>query len=88
LISAPYANSFMANANPEHYTCPNEATFTCYDPNYPLFRTAMYGLVKPWRIVRNMPNVVGCIEVILEPYKDAKGRVCWPKNAESVKTSR
>jgi len=85
LIAAPYANSFLANAHPEHYGCPNEATFQFYDPDYPLFISGSYGLVKPWKIVRNEANLGGCIEVILEPRKTKGGRPCLPKGPASMK---
>lgn len=74
-IAAPYANSFLANAHPEHYLCPNEATFQFFDPDYTLYMTGAYGMVKPWKIVRNDANFVGCIEVIMEPRKDKKGKI-------------
>lgn len=80
LIACPYAGSFLANAHPEHYLCANEATFTFFSPDYALYTTGAYGMVKPWKIVRNDPNLSGCIEVILEPYKDEKGKVCLPKD--------
>lgn len=79
LLAAPYAHTFLAAAHPEHYGCPNEATFQCYSPDYPLYQAAMYGRPRPWRIVRNSPNLGGCIEVIMEPYKTQKGRPCQPK---------
>jgi predicted SAM-dependent methyltransferase len=82
-IAAPYAGTFLAHAHPEHYMCPNEATFTFYDPNYPLYYSGSYGLAKPWKIIRNDANYAGCIEVIMEPYKDKKGHVCLPKELES-----
>ena len=78
-ISCPYANSFLAMAHPEHYSCPNEMTMTFYSPDYPLYMTGAYGLVKPWKIVRNSPNMSGCIEIIMEPYKNEKGEICVPK---------
>lgn len=78
-ISCPYAGSFLESAHPEHYGCPNEMTFTCYSPDYVLFRDAMYGMAKPWKIIRNDPNNTGCLEVILEPYKDKKGQPCAGK---------
>jgi len=83
LISAPYANTFLANAHPEHYQCPNELTFQFYDPRFNLFKSGSYGMVKPWTLIRNEPNVAGCIEVILEPCKDAKGKKCLPKKLVS-----
>jgi len=79
LIACPYAGTFLAHAHPEHYLCPNEATFQFFDPDYPLFMSGSYGLVRPWKIVRNEPNIAGCIEIILEPRKDKKGKPCLPK---------
>ena len=84
LISAPYATSFLAFAHPEHYGCPNEATFQFYDPDYALYHSGGYGKLRPWRIVRNDANLTGCIEVILEPRKDWRGRICLPKDATSA----
>lgn len=78
-IAAPYATSFLAFAHPEHYMCPNEATFQFFDPDYPLYQAGTYGTVKPWKIIRNDPNLTGCIEVILEPRKDKKGKAVWPR---------
>jgi len=77
--AAPYVNTFLANAHPEHYGCPNELTFQFYDPGFELFKSGSYGMVKPWKLIRNEPNAAGCIEVILEPYKDVKGKACLPK---------
>jgi len=71
LISCPYAGTYLDAAHPAHYGCPNELTFTFFDPDYAYFVHAPIG-TKPWKIVRNMPNPVGCIEVILEPRKNAK----------------
>ena len=38
LLGAPYYLSFGAYQDPTHYPCPNEATFTYFDPGYPLYR--------------------------------------------------
>lgn len=67
LLSAPYATSFGAYQDPSHYPCPNEATFTYFDPNY-----GLYGIYKPkpWKIIRNDYQINGNIEVILEARKD------------------
>jgi SAM-dependent methyltransferase len=86
-IACPYAGTWLAHAHPEHYSCPNEATFTFYDPNYPLFWSGSYGRVKPWRIVRQDFNVAGCIEIVMEPYKTEKGKSWLPKECESAKKS-
>lgn len=90
IISDFYALSPLACAYPGYYQCPTEFTFMFYAPDYDdllrqLLRQARMdydgarGL--PWKIVRNEPNVAGCIEVILEPYKDKKGLVCLPKKS-------
>lgn len=63
LISAPYYLSFGALQDPTHYGCPNEATFTYFDPGYPMYR--IYE-PKPWKLVRNDYQINGNMEVILE----------------------
>jgi hypothetical protein len=93
MISAYYAGNLFANSRPGHYSCPTELTFLTYSPDcpditivsqvYPLFRDHN---VRPWKVMRNDVNPAGCIEVILEPYKDAKGRICLPKARESRNT--
>lgn len=67
LLAAPYATSIGAFQDPTHYPCPNEATFTYFDPQYPL-----YGIYKPkpWKLVRNNYQLNGNVEIILEPRKD------------------
>lgn len=72
MISAPYAGTHLAHAHPAHYMCPNELTFQFFDPDYFYYQVTSYKKPKPWKIIRNMPNPVGCIEVILEPRKDVK----------------
>lgn len=69
LISAPYYLSFGASQDPTHYTCPNEATFTYFDPKYPLYQIYK---PKPWKVVRNDYTLNGNMEVILEAVKDGK----------------
>ncbi len=66
LISAPYAGSFGAQQDPSHYNCPNEATFTYFDPEQPLYNVYK---PKPWKLIRNNYQTTGCMEVILEPVK-------------------
>ena len=66
LISAPYALSMGAFQDPTHYPCPNEATFTYFDPNHALYKVYK---AKPWKLVRNNWQLNGNIEVILEPRK-------------------
>jgi len=72
LISAPYAGTYLAFAHPAHYGCPNEVTFQFFDPDYELYKITSYKKPKPWKIIRNMPNPVGQLEVILEPRKKKK----------------
>lgn len=72
MISAPHAGSYLDYAHPAHYKCPNELTFQFFDPDYRYYQVTSYKKPKPWKIIRNMPNPVGCIEVILEPRKNAK----------------
>lgn len=67
LLSAPYYLSFGACQDPTHYTCPNEATFTYFDPNHPLY--TIYK-PKPWKIISNDYKMNGNLEVIMEARKD------------------
>ena len=75
LLSAPYYMSIGATQDPTHYTCPNENTFTYFDPGYPLYNIYK---PKPWRLTRNDYQIVGNLEVILEAkkvgYQDNKER--------------
>ena len=77
LISVPYYMSFGATQDPTHYTCPNEATFTYFDPNYDMWRIYK---PKPWKLVRNDYQLNGNLEIILEKrpvarkYQDNKKR--------------
>ena len=73
LIAAPYADSFLAFAHPAHYTCPNEAAFQFFDPDYRLWHCEAKKAL-PWKIIRNDPNVTGCIEVVMEPRKTKDGK--------------
>ena len=66
LISAPYYLSFGAYQDPTHYPCPNEATFTYFCPDQPLY--VIYR-PKPWKIIRNAYQMTGNMEVILEAIK-------------------
>jgi hypothetical protein len=63
LISVPYYSSFGACQDPTHYPCPNEATFTYFDPAYPLYQIYQ---PKPWKVVANDYRYNGNLEVILE----------------------
>lgn len=69
LLSSPYANSFGAMQDPTHYGAPNEATFTYFDPGYPL-----YNVYKPkkWKLISNLYSLVGSMEVVMEAQKDEK----------------
>ncbi len=67
LISTPYYLSFGAYQDPTHYPCPNEATFTYFDPKYPLYQVYK---PKPWKLMRNDYSLNGNLEVILEALKD------------------
>lgn len=71
LISAPYYLSFGAYQDPTHYPCPNEATFTYFDPKFPLYEIYK---PKPWKLVRNNYALNGNLEVILEALKDEQGQ--------------
>ena len=66
LISSPYATSIGAFQDPTHYGCPNEATFTYFDPDFPLYNVYK---PKPWKLVRNSYVLAGNIEIILESRK-------------------
>lgn len=63
LISVPYYLSFGAYQDPTHYPCPNEATFTYFDPKF-----ALYNIYKPkpWKLMRNDYQMNGNLEVLLE----------------------
>jgi hypothetical protein len=74
-ISAPYAGSYLEAAHPAHYMCPNEATFQFFDPDYQLWHSCSYKKPKPWKIVSCFTNLGGCIELVLEPRKDKKGKM-------------
>jgi predicted SAM-dependent methyltransferase len=66
LISAPYAGSFGNWQDPTHYMGPNEATFTYFDPKYPLYRVYK---PKKWRLIGNNYGMSGNLEAILEAVK-------------------
>lgn len=71
LISVPYYLSFGAYQDPTHYPCPNEATFTYFDPNCPLYQIYQ---PKPWKVVRNDYQINGNMEVILEKRQARKDK--------------
>jgi len=63
MLSVPYWTSFGAFQDPTHYPCPNEATFTYFDPGYPLYQIYQ---PKPWKLVNNDYRYNGNLEVIIE----------------------
>ena len=75
LLSTPYAGSFGYYQDPTHCNPANEATWTYFDPQYPL-----YGIYKPkpWKVERNAYQMNSNMEVIL-----AKRTVEEGKKAES-----
>ncbi len=74
LISCPHAGSMFEAAHPAHYMCPNEVTFTFFDPDYHMWHACSYKKPLPWKITALRPNLAGNIEVILEPRKTKKGK--------------
>ena len=78
LLSCPYAGSYLEAAHPAHYMCPNEATFQFFDPDFMLWHSCSYKKPLPWKIVRSVFSLNGCIEMILEPRKDKKGKPVIP----------
>jgi len=65
MIAAPYAGSTGYFQDPTHCNPVNEVTWAYFDP---LDRSGLYNIYrpKPWRIVTNLWNVNGNIEVVLE----------------------
>jgi hypothetical protein len=63
LLSVPYYSSFGACQDPTHYPCPNEATFTYFDPAWPLYQIYK---PKPWKLIANDYRYNGNLEVIME----------------------
>ena len=78
LLSCPYSGSFLEAAHPAHYMCPNEAAFQFFDPDFMLWHSCSYKKPLPWKIVRSVFSLNGCIEIILEPRKDKKGKPVIP----------
>lgn len=74
LISCPYHGTFLEAAHPAHYMCPNEGTFQFFDPAYFFWHSCCYKKPLPWKLVRNIFAMNGCIEVILEPRKGRDGK--------------
>jgi SAM-dependent methyltransferase len=77
-ISCPYAGSPLEAAHPAHYMCPNESAFEFFDSDYQLWHSCSYKKPKPWKIIKLAANHSGCIEIILEPRKDKRGRAHDP----------
>lgn len=74
LISCPHAGSMLEAAHPAHYMCPNESTFTFFDPDYYLWHACSYKKPLPWKIITIRANITGNIEIIMEPRKNKKGK--------------
>lgn len=74
LISCPYSGSSLEAAHPAHYLCPNEMTFTFFDPDYFLWHACSYKKPLPWKIDVIRTNMTGNIEIIMAPRKDKKGK--------------
>jgi SAM-dependent methyltransferase len=68
-LSCPYYLSFGAYQDPSHYPCPTEATFTYFDPNYPLWNVYK---PRPWKLVRNDYQAAGSLEIIMTAIKKVK----------------
>ena len=66
-LIAPYATSVGAFQDPTHYTCPNEVTFTYFDPNHPMYQVYK---PKPWELLRNSYKLIGNMDVLMEAVKD------------------
>jgi predicted SAM-dependent methyltransferase len=66
ILSMPYAGSFGSLQDPTHYNSANEATFTYYSPDYPLYK--VYS-PKPWRLIRNDYSMTGNMEIVMEAIK-------------------
>ena len=65
-LSTPYYLSFGAYQDPTHYPCPNEATFTYFDPKMPMYQIYQ---PKPWKLIRNNYVMTGNMEVLMEAIK-------------------
>lgn len=78
LVSAPYWQSIGAHQDPTHYPCPNEATFTYFDPRFPLYQVYR---PRPWVLTRNAYRMTGNVEVVLEAVKDGDGACEEPGEA-------
>ena len=78
-LSSPHAGSILEAGHPAHYMCPNVLTFQFFDPDFRLYHSCSYKPPKPWKIIRNDPNLGGCIELVMEPRKTERGRSDAPK---------
>ena len=92
-LSCPYAGSFLESAHPAHYPCPNEAAFEFFDPAYQLWHASGHKKPLPWKIIKRSFAMNGCIEVVMEPRKDKKGKALsleqdMPAVQDSVKLFR
>ena len=66
MIASPYYQSLGALQDPTHYGCPTEATFSYFDPSYPLYQIYK---PKPWHLAQNTYQYGGSVNVILEAIK-------------------
>lgn len=93
LIAAPHAGSYLADAHPAHYGCPNEAAFQFFDPDYQLYHSGGYKKPRAWKIVRSIANINGTLEVIMEPRKNKNGKellpaICQKKADDAVEVKK
>jgi len=67
-LNTPYAGSFGWHQDYSHCTSFNEASFTYFDPGYPLY--TIYR-PRPWTILKGYPSwqVNGNLEVVMEKIK-------------------
>lgn len=64
-ISLPYGMSHGYIQDPTHCNPCNESTWQYFDPDFPLFDVYCH-TQKPWKLVRNVYQITGNMEVILE----------------------
>ena len=82
-LALPYALSFGFCQDPTHCNPCNEATWTYFDPEYPLYEVYR---PRPWRIERNIFQFNGNMEVILEKRPgNYVGRFSKPKGVSHGK---
>lgn len=77
-IGTPYAGSFGFWQDPTHCNGCNEATWTYFDPDYPLYQIYR---PKPWKIQKNAWFETGNMEVIMEKRLEVKEPITPTKMA-------